>query len=247
MGLGGLEKVRVQKLFFRFPQPQSKATFLKRPQRFLAEMGLPDGSTTLAYCPNPGSLHGCLKPGSPALLWDSLDPTRKRRYTLRAVKLRGVWIGTDTHLANHLAEEALRQKLLPGLASYKTWERECSFGIGQRIDFMLMGPKGNCFLEVKSATVVHEGIARFPDSETPRGLKHLQGLTKKAKAGHRAVLLYVVQRNDATAFNVNGSHYSAYALAYKKARAAGVKMLALSVTVNNKGFCAPRLLPVQGN
>ncbi len=235
----------MQKIFLRFPAPQLKATFLGRPQRFLAEVSLEDGTKTLAYCPNPGSLNGCLKPGSSALLWDSPDSKRKRRYTLRAVKFKGVWIGTDTHLSNHLAEEALHQKLLPGLSSYKTLEREHSLGLGHRIDFLLKGPKGDCFLEVKSAVVVKDNVARFPDSVTPRGLKHLQGLTLKAKAGHKAILLFIIQRGDVVAFSVNDNHYSAYSLAFKKARIAGVEVFALSTTVYSKGFCVPKLVPIR--
>src|SRR5664280_2292655 len=96
-------------IFMSFPQPQCNAIFLKRPQRFLAEMAFPDGTQTIAYCANPGTFNGCLQPGSPALLWDSTNPKRKRRYTWRAVEIDGVWVGTDTHLANRIVGEALLQ------------------------------------------------------------------------------------------------------------------------------------------
>lgn len=230
-------------VFLPFPQPQYEAVFLERPQRFLADMVLADGSRTLAYCANPGSLVGCLQSGSPALLWDSLDPKRKRRYTLRAVELNGHWIGTDTHFSNLLAEEVLRQRLVPGLDKYETLERESRVEEGLRADFVLTGPEGNCFVEVKSATVVEEGVARFPDSATPRSVKQLVWLTRRAVAGERTIMLYIVQRGDAEAFTINWKHSRAYAEAFREAFAAGVQVFALKVGVRAKGFERPRLLP----
>jgi sugar fermentation stimulation protein A len=227
----------------RFPKPSVKVKFLGRPQRFLAEVSFADGSKTHAYCANPGSFNGCLKTGSAAVLWDSADAQRKRRYTLRAVKLGRVWIGTDTHLANYLVEKALERQLLPTLRGYTSLERERPSGKGQRIDFFLSGAKGSCLLEVKSATVVEEGVARFPDSVTPRGLKHLNCLTQHAKKGHRAVILFVVQRGDATCFTVSSARHPAYAKAFQRALKAGVEALAFAVDVTPKGFGKPMLLP----
>ena len=235
----------MQKIFFRFPEPQSKATFLNRPQRFLAEIALQEGTKTIAYCPNPGSLKGCLKAGSQALICGSKDPKRKRLYTLRAVKLKGVWLGLDTHLSNRIVEEALKQKLLTKLKAYKIFQQEHSLGPGLRIDFLLKGPKGDCFLEVKSAIVVKDKVARFPDSITPRGLKHIKCLTLKAKAGHRAILLFLIQRSDVQTFAINQECYPAYYRAFKKARTAGVEVLAFSVAVNSNGFYTPKPIPVQ--
>jgi sugar fermentation stimulation protein A len=114
----------------RFPEPSVKVKFLPRPQRFLAVISFAYGSKTHAYCANPGSFNGCLKTGSAALLWDSADTRRKRRYTLRAVKLGRVWVGTDTHFANRLVEKALQRQLLPTLKGYPTLQRERPSGKG---------------------------------------------------------------------------------------------------------------------
>lgn len=230
-------------IFMAFPQPQYEATFLRRPQRFLAEMSFPEGTAELVYCANPGSMAGCLTTGSEALLWDSADLKRKRRFTWRAVEFEGIWIGTDTHLANRIVEEALRQKLVPGLEDYDTLERERLVEKGFRVDFILSGAQGSCLVEVKSATVVEKGVARYPDSLTPRGVKQLTALTRKAVEGHRAVLVYLVQRADAHSFVVSNSQDTAYADAFDKAVASGVEVLALAVAVSSEGFGAPRLLP----
>ncbi|MDK9714463.1 MAG: DNA/RNA nuclease SfsA [Sulfuritalea sp.] len=230
-------------IFMTFPQPQRKAVFLRRPQRFLAEMSLPEGAEELVYCANSGAMTGCLTPGMAAILWDSADPARKRRYTWRAVEFEGGWIGTDTHLANRIVEEALRLKLVPGLESYCALAREQLLEAGFRVDFVLAGPQGECVVEVKSATVVENGVARFPDSATPRGVKHLKALKRLALAGKRAVLLFLVQRADAHSFVVSNSHDPTYAETFDEAVSSGVEVIALSVAVSPAGFGIPKTLP----
>lgn len=230
-------------ILIAFPQPQCEATFLRRPQRFLAEMVFSDGTEEVVYCANPGSMAGCLASGMKALLWDSADTKRKRRYTLRAVDFGGLWIGTDTHLSNRLVEEALKRKLVPGLETYNTVAREQFVEDGFRVDFILSGTKGDCLVEVKSASVVENGVARYPDCLTPRGVKHLKSLKRKAMEGQRSVLLFLVQRDDAQSFVVSNSHDPAYAEAFEEAVASGVEIIALAVSVSRKGFGLPRLLP----
>lgn len=230
-------------IFMAFPQPQREAIFLRRPQRFLAEMSLPEGTEELVYCANSGAMTGCLTPRMAAILWDSTDPERKRRYTWRAVEFEGGWIGTDTHLANRIVEEALRLKLVPGLESYCALAREQLLEAGFRVDFVLTGPQGDCLVEVKSATVVESGVARFPDSATPRGVKHLKALKSQALAGKRSVLLFLIQRADAHSFVVSNSHDPAYAEAFDEAVASGVEVIALAVAVSPAGFGIPKTLP----
>lgn len=231
------------KLFFPFPGPPVKATFLRRPQRFLVEARLEDGAKTLVYCANPGSFKDCLTPGSPILLWDSQDATRKRRYTLRAIKLGRHWIGTDTHLANRLVEKALLEHCLPGLEGYDILTKEPRDKKGTRLDFHLAGPEGQCFLEVKSATVVSGTTARYPDSQTLRTLAQLQLLASKAKAGHRAVLLFLVQRGDVDSFAFNRECDPELTRAFDRARSAGVEVFAIKHVVTARGLSLPFRLP----
>lgn len=230
-----------------FPPPLVHATFLNRPQRFLAEMALPDGTRVLAYCPNPGSLLGCLETGSPALLSDSENPKRKRRYTWQALRLGKVWLGTNTHLANRVVEAALAADLLPGLGGYPTLQREAALGNGIRVDFLLDGAMGPCVVEVKSATVAEDGVAHFPDSVTPRGVRHLDALAQCVGKGRRAALVFVVQREDATGLQVTGRADPSYAEAFAKAVEHGVEVFALGVKVTAEGLAAPRLLHILRN
>ena len=219
-----------------------RGTFLARIQRFLVEASLEDGSKTVVYCANPGSFKGCLKVGSPILLWDSQDANRKKRYTWRAIKLGRHWVGTDTHLANQLVEKALLENCLPGLEGYEILAKEPREKKGSRLDFHLSGPQGQCFLEVKSATVVSGTCALYPSSKTLRTLPQLKLLAKKAKAGHRAVLLFLVQRGDVDSFAFNRDCDPDLTRAFDRALAAGVEVLAVKHTVTQRGFSAPVLL-----
>lgn len=230
--------------FLPFGAPVVYATFLGRPQRFLAEVEMADGSRILAYCANPGSLYGCLRAGSPALLSHSVNPLRKRQYTWEAIRLGDLWVGTNTHRANRLVEEALRKRLMPVLGPYEMVEREQTLEKGARADFALRGAEGTCFLEVKSATVVEAGTARFPDSVTPRGVKQLAALRRRVGRGDRAALLFVSQREDPDDFRVKLEGDPAYAAAFVSAVAAGVEVYAFAFPVAPEGFGAPRAVSV---
>ncbi len=230
--------------FFPFSEPTIYATFLGRPQRFLVEARLKDGSKTLVYCANPGSFKDCLKVGSPILLWESTNAIRKRRYTWRAIKLGRHWVGTDTHLANRLVEKALLENCLPGLEHYSIMAKEPREKTGSRLDFHLSNTKGQCYLEVKSATVVSGTCARYPDSKTLRTLTQLKLLANKAKAGHRAVLLFLVQRGDVDCFSFDRAYDAVLTRALDRALAAGVEVLAVKHKVNRHGFSKPIRLPI---
>jgi sugar fermentation stimulation protein A len=229
-------------VFMGFPQPQHDATFLQRKQRFLASMELADGSNELVYCANSGSMVGALSSGSRALIWDSGDTTRKRRFTWRAIETEGLWVGTDTHLSNRIVEEALKLRLIPSLQEYDTIVREHLVEAGVRVDFLLSGPSGDCFVEVKSSNIVVNGVARYPDSSTPRAVKQLKALAKKTSEGHRTVLLFLVQRSDAHSFSVNELCGAEYLRAYEAALLAGVEVIAIAVSVHREGFGMPTFL-----
>jgi sugar fermentation stimulation protein A len=178
------------------------------------------------------------------LLWDSTEQDRKRRYTLRAVKLANTWLGTDTHLANALIERALTQRLVPGLEDYVILQREPRSRNGSRLDFLLGNGDNECFLEVKSATVTSGELAQFPDSQSPRCVEHLNALIKVVKTGRRAVLVFLIQRGDVDGLKINSDCDPAFDRAFTRARKAGVEFQALKHTVTAKGFGQPVPVPV---
>ncbi len=231
--------------FVPFPEPRVFAVFHGRRKRFLADMVLEDGTPTVAHCPNTGSMKGCLFPGHRALLWDSRNPKRKLRYTWKAIEADGFWVGIDTGVPNRLVEEAVRRGAVPGLRGFTEVLREKRMGARSRVDLLLRGPSGECWVEVKNVTLVEGGAARFPDAVTARGLRHLEELVARVREGHRAAMVYVVQRADGNRFEPAADIDPAYAQGLARARAAGVEVYALATRVTPRGVEMTGLLPVE--
>jgi len=229
--------------FVAFPEPRVLATFVRRRMRFLADMLLPDGTATVAHCPNTGSMKGCLYPGARALLTRHDSPTRKLAYTWRAIEGPAGWIGLDTTLPNRLVAEVVKAGFLPTLAGYPEVLPEQRMGERSRVDLLLRGPQGRCWVEVKNVSLVEHGVARFPDAVTARGLKHLHELALRVREGDRAAMVYVVQREDGTSFEPAGDIDPEYAKGLEWAVGQGVEAYALGCRVSPEGVEAVRLLP----
>ena len=101
-------------------------------------------------------------------------------------------------------QEAIEAGRVPAFADYDTLRREVTFE-DSRIDLMLSGRSGRCYIEVKSVTLVEGGIGIFPDAPTERGRKHLFSLQEAVRQGHRAAVVFVIQRPDAHVFSPNRS------------------------------------------
>jgi sugar fermentation stimulation protein A len=231
-------------VFLAFPEPRELATFLGRRRRFLADVRLADGTDAVAHCANTGSMKGCLFPGARVVLSRHADPRRKLPYTWRAIEGPSGWIGVDTTLPNRLAAEAIRAGLVPALRGFPTILAERRMGVDSRVDLLLDGPAGRCWVEVKNVTLVENGVARFPDAVTARGLKHLQELGNRVREGDRAAMLYVVQREDAGAFEPAADIDPEYARAFREARRNGVEAFVLGCGVHPSGVEVASLLPL---
>ncbi len=232
-------------VFLPFQEPRLFATFLGRRQRFLADMELPDGTRVVAHCPNTGSMRGCLFPGHRAVLWDSRNPRRKLLYTWKAIEADGVWVGVDTGVPNRLVETAVEAGAIPALAGFPRVRRERRMGARSRVDLLLEGPRGSCFVEVKNVTLVEAGAARFPDAVTARGLRHLEELAARVAEGHRAAMVYVVQRADGRWFEPADDIDPAYGQGLRRAMERGVEVYALGTRVTPEGVGVTGLLPVR--
>jgi sugar fermentation stimulation protein A len=241
MGLGG---TLIMLSVFRFPVPLVHGTFVARPQRFLVAVRTTKGAHITAYCANPGSFRNCCTPGAPILLWRSGDKARKRRYTWRAIKINGTWVGTDTHLTNRLVEKCLRRELLVPFRDWRLVQNEPRIESGRRLDFLLKARNRLCFVEAKSATVAQDDCAQFPDSRTDRTIAHLTDLVAQARAGHRAVLLLVSQRGDVRQININLDSDRRMAFGLHEALSSGVEMIGVKYPVTVHGFGAPQIIPV---
>ncbi len=212
----------------RFQTPLVPAVLIRRYKRFLADIRLEDGREVTAHCANPGSMMGLAEPGMRIWLEPNDDPKKKLKYGWRLVEhTSGDFTGVDTSVPNRALRAALENRQIPELAAYGLVRPEVKYGENSRIDFLLSEPGlPDCYVEVKSVTLSRRpGLAEFPDSVTKRGAKHLQELSRMTAQGHRAVMLYLVQRTDCTVFALAADIDPAYHAAFAAARACGVEHL----------------------
>lgn len=230
----------------QFQTPLIVATLKRRYKRFLADVVLSDGSLVTAHCPNPGSMMGLSDGGMRVWLEPNDDPRKKLKFAWRLVELHGGhWCGIDTSLTNRITHEALLAKAIPELAEYDAIRPEVRYGSEKsRIDFLLTTTgKQDAYVEVKSVTLSRSaGLAEFPDSVTKRGTKHLRELSSMVSNGHRAVMLYIVQRTDCTSFRIADDIDPDYARAFEAARSDGVETLCYDTLISTDGVKLGRMI-----
>ena len=218
-----------------------------------------------AHCPNPGRLQELLIPHRGVTVYlsrageerfesaASARPPRKTAYTLRLVAhpVEGTLISLDTALPNALVWAALQVRQLPPFAALTALQREVSLpeaggGVHRsRFDFAGIEPAGHrCWIEVKSVSLVEEGVALFPDAVTARGRRHLLELAARVEQGERAAVVFVVQRPDATHVAAHRTADPAFAAALAQVAAAGVELHAWTTTVTLTGAALDRPIPV---
>jgi len=234
----------------QYETPLIPARLIQRYKRFLADVRLETGETITVHCPNPGAMLGLKAAGSRVWLADSGNPKRKHRHTLELVEADGTLVGINTERPNALIEEAIRADLIPALSGYGTLKREVRYGKNSRIDILLSdGPRPDAYVEIKNvhlrrADGPFPGAAEFPDSVTSRGAKHLVELGDMVAAGHRAVMVYCVQRADCDRFMTAPDIDPAYDDALRIARAAGVEIEVWACDVAETGIAVARPLPL---
>lgn len=230
-----------------FPSPLVPATLISRYKRFLFDAVLEDGITITGSCPNTGSMRGLTTPGARIWLSEHDSPTRKYRHMFEMIEADGTTVGINTGLPNKLAEEAILSGIVPTLAGYELLRREQRYGLKSRIDFLLSGQgRPDCYVEVKNVHFMRTpGLAEFPDTATKRGARHLDELGDMAEAGHRAVMLYVIQRDDCHRLRICGDLDPAYASAFRRAASRGVEAYALACDVSPEAIKAVRLIAVE--
>lgn len=231
----------------RFDTSLLRGKLLRRWNRFLCEVALDDGTTIRAHCPNPGAMLGLAAPGTPVWVEPNDDPRRKLRHGWRLVELPGGhWAGIDTAVPNRVAGEALRAGAIPDLAAYGQVRPEVRYGRRSRVDFLLTGPGlPDAYVEVKNVHLRRSGDwAEFPDCVTARGARHLDELGDMAEAGHRAVMLYLVQRTDCARFRLARDLDPAYGAAFDRAQARGVEALCLDTAISPGGISLRHALPM---
>ena len=225
----------------RFP-PLVEGRFIKRLNRFAALVDV-EKREYLAHVPNSGRMGELLAPGYRVLLIPAPDGSaRKTAFDLALVDTGDALSSADARLPNKLVAEAIAEGRLPQFADYPTVYPERTFG-ESRLDFLLEGPAGRCYVETKSVTLVEDGVALFPDAPTLRGVKHLHSLMAAMDEGHRASVIFVIQRADAEAFTPHDSADPLLGETLRAAAARGVEVWAYRCDVDERSITLADEIP----
>ena len=217
--------------------------FLERVNRFLAIVNV-DGQEVGVHVANSGRMKELFVPGCRVLIRHVPGEHRKTKFDLALVDMGHALASSDARMPNALIAEGVANGHLQQFAGYPEIRREVTFG-DSRLDLMLEGPSGKCYIEAKSVTLIESGVGLFPDSPTIRGAKHLRTLETVLEAGHRAAVIFVIQRPDATSFATNDPADPDLAKAFQSAVAAGVEAYAYNCVVTETVLKLDQLLPIR--
>ncbi|MBO6521608.1 MAG: DNA/RNA nuclease SfsA [Rhodospirillales bacterium] len=233
----------------KFPDPLIHGRLIKRYKRFLTDVELDDGTVVVAHCANSGSMESVKEPGADVWLSPARNPDRKLKFTWELIRIGETLVGINTSLPNYIVSEAIEDGKVSELTGYASLRREVKYGKNSRVDILLEDEtKPNCYVEVKNTTMrrnLADGPAEFPDAVTSRGAKHLAELSDMVKDGHRAVMFYLVQREDADAFTVADDIDPTYAKELAKAMKAGVEVVCYACSLSPEEIVVTRPLPVK--
>ena len=196
--------------------------FIKRPNRFIAHVEI-QGKEEICHVKNTGRCRELLIPGTTVFVSRSSNTARKTKYDLIAVKKGQRLINMDSQAPNRAVEEWLLKGELFGEGAVV--KRETVYG-KSRFDFYIESGERKIFMEVKGVTLEEEGVVRFPDAPTERGVKHIHELCQCIKDGYEAYIMFVIQMEKVKYFEPNDETHPEFGQALRKAEQEGVNILA---------------------
>lgn len=224
-----------------------KAVFLERPNRFVAYVDK-EGHREVCHVKNTGRCRELLVPGAIVYLEKSRNPNRKTAYDLIAVEKGGRLVNMDSQAPNQAAAEWLQNGGPFGEQGFAegdiTVRPETRYG-SSRFDLYARAGDKEIFMEVKGVTLEENGIARFPDAPTERGVKHVRELMACRKDGYEAYLLFVIQMKEIRCFEPNDRIHPAFGAALREAWENGVHILAYDCLVTEDSMVIDRPVPVR--
>ena len=194
------------------------AKFINRPNRFIAEVEIPERGREIVHVKNTGRCKELLISGVDVILEESDNLNRKTKYDLIAVRKEGMgWINIESQAPNKVVYEWLEKQ------GYSYIKPEYKYG-NSRIDFYMERENSKYLMEVKGCTLEIDRIGYFPDAPTERGVKLLRELTLATKKGYKCIIAFVIQMEGITEVRPNISTHPEFGIALKEAKDAGVEI-----------------------
>lgn len=214
--------------------------FLERPNRFIAYIEIA-GQKETVHVKNTGRCAELLIPDAEVYVQKTDNPERKTQWDLIGVKKGRRMVNMDSQIPNRVVEEWLREgNLFPNATLIKPEKTYRD----SRFDFYIEDGERKIFVEVKGVTLEQDGVVKFPDAPTERGVKHIQELCEAVKEGYEAYIFFVIQMNKVKYFTPNMRTHAAFGEALAKAKEAGVRILAYDCQVTKDSIKMGKEVPV---
>lgn len=196
--------------------------FKERPNRFIAMVEI-DGVVEVCHVKNTGRCKELLMPDVTVYVEESDNPNRKTKYSLIGVQKGERLINMDSQAPNQVVYEWLKGGGL--FSDIVTLKKEKTYG-SSRFDLYVERSNSKAFIEVKGVTLEDNGVVRFPDAPTVRGVKHIHELIECKKDGYEAYIIFVIQMKGVAYFEPNDTTHREFGIALQEAKRQGVSILA---------------------
>jgi len=230
----------------KFKHQLVSGKLIRRYKRFLADVELDTGEVVIAHCTNSGSMKTCIEEGAQVYLSPNSDPNRKTKFTWEMIFMNGGWIGINTIIPNALVYNSIVNNEIKEISGFYNVKREVKFG-NSRLDIFAENETEKCFIEVKNVSMKVGDFARFPDSITSRGKKHLESLMEAKLKGYRAVMVYVIQRGDIQQFGPAWDIDPEYSKTLLKAVDSGIEVIPIVAKVSPEEIVISHKVPSRIN
>ena len=218
----------------KFTKALIKGKFVRRYKRFFTDVKV-NKSIITAHCPNTGSMMGLLNENNDAWVSKNDDPKRKLKFTLEILKSKNNLIGINTHLANKLVFEGLKNNSFLEFKNLENIQPEVFYNKETRFDFLVSKENNKSFIEVKNVTLIRDNKnSEFPDAITTRGSKHIKTLIEASKKGYQCYVLFLVQISNCKYFKIAKDIDKEYYENYKYAKKVGVNFIAYNCKIGSK-------------
>ncbi|MBE6071300.1 MAG: DNA/RNA nuclease SfsA [Clostridium butyricum] len=210
-----------------------QARFISRPNRFIANVEI-DKKIQVCHVKNTGRCKELLIPEETTVFVQENDnPKRKTKYSLITVKKDDRLINMDSQVPNKVVYEWIKNgNLFKNTSLIKTEKKYHN----SRFDLYVEEGNRKIFIEVKGVTLEEDGVVRFPDAPTERGVKHIRELCECIKDGYEAYIIFVIQMRDVLYFEPNIKTHKEFGDALKKAKESGVNIIAVDCEVSENSI-----------
>lgn len=214
--------------------------FIERPNRFIAYVEIA-GQKETVHVKNTGRCAELLQPGATVYVQKADNPERKTQWDLIGVKKGKRMINMDSQIPNKVVEEWIRKgNLFPNATLIKP---ETTYK-HSRFDLYVEEENRKIFIEVKGVTLEENGVVKFPDAPTERGVKHIGELCEAVKDGYEAYVFFVIQMKGVKYFTPNMKTHAAFGEALRNAEEEGVHILAYDCKVSKDSIELAKEVPV---